>query len=280
MHLNIPVFGSIENNCLLIQINLFIAGAGDSGSARPPKKRLANMTMPSLEELRRDSMNYRKKVISQFNDDTAKPKKKEKSKREKGKHKKKKEKVKDKDKDKHKVEIVSNETTSSKLIIRFARSKAEINPSNDSADEASTSNASYSINPSSSSSPPPMTAPIRLKIARSSQGGAYVAESTSTATATATTSKESAPKDADLTKCKVILTDFTKTNDLKSNDTDKSASQRQQTTSDQQSMNGNNNNNRIKFISLKSMTQHVSNLSLCRQLRFVLTCRILRIKLQ
>lgn len=207
------------------------------------------MTMPSLEELRRDSMNFRKKVISQFNDDTAKPKKKEKSKREKGKHKKKKEKVKDKDKDKHKVEIVSNETTSSKLIIRFARAKAETNPSNDLADEASTSNASYSINPLSSLSPPPMTAPIRLKIARSSQGGAYVAESTSTAT----TSKETAPKDAELTKCKVILTDFTKANDLKSNDTDKSASQRQQTVTEQQSMNGNQIN---KIITFKSMTQH------------------------
>lgn len=199
--------------------------------------------MPSLEELRRESMNYRKKVISQFNDDTAKPKKKEKSKREKGKHKKKKEKVKDKDKEKdkdkkHKVEIVSNEANSSKLILRFAR-KTETttttsNHLNESADEATTSGTSYSINPSSSSSPhpppPPITAPIRLKIARSSQGGGYVAESTSTA-------KETVPKDMDLTKCQVVLTDFTKTNDLK-NDADKRLS-------GEQSLNGNSLNSKL-----------------------------------
>lgn len=222
-----------------------ITGAGDSGSARPPKKRLANMTMPSLEELRRDSMNFRKKVISQFNDDTAKPKKKEKSKREKGKHKKKKEKVKDKEKDKdkekkHKVKIVSNEANSSKLIIRFARSKQPDtnNTTNDSADEASTSSAtSYSINPSSScSSPPHITAPIRLKIARSSLGGSYVAESTSSSI-TAAIKEPVAPKDVDLTKCQVVLTDFTKTNDLKSNDADNMLAQRQQTAVEQ-SLNG------------------------------------------
>lgn len=109
---------------------------GDFVKVKPPKKRLANIALPSLEEIRRDSMNFRKKVISQFNDDTAKPKKnKDKSKREKGKHKKnKKEKEKDKDKDKdkdqHEIKIVN----SSKLIIRFAKRKAS-----ESSDEASTS---------------------------------------------------------------------------------------------------------------------------------------------
>lgn len=185
------------------------SGIGDSGSARPPKKRLANMTMPSLEELRRESMNYRKKVISQFNDDTVKPKKKDKSKREKGKHKKnKKEKDKDKDKEKkEKLEIVSNEMNSSKLIIRFAKRKAEA--ASDSAEEASTSGTKYSIKTNQGDANASLsTAPIRLKIARSSQGGGYVAEASASSTAAkdAATAKDS----TDLVKCHVVLTDFTK----------------------------------------------------------------------
>lgn len=171
------------------------SGIGDSsGSARPPKKRLSNITIPSFEELRRDSMNYRKQVISQFND-TAKPKKKDKSKREKSKHKKKKEKEKEK---KPEVEIVSNNTNPSKLIIRFAKRKAET-AVNDSDDEAS---ASVS-NPSGLVAP---AAPIRLKLARSSQGGGYVASTSSSNT-------NAKGSNTDLAKCKVVLTDFTKLSD-------------------------------------------------------------------
>lgn len=178
------------------------SGVGDSsGSARPPKKRLSNITIPSFEELRRDSMNFRKQVISQFND-TAKPKKKDKSKREKGKHKKKKEKEKDKDK-KPEVQIVSNDTNPSKLIIRFAKRKAEASV-NESGDEASTS----CIIPAESPVP---AAPIRLKLARSSQGGGYVMAEPSASTSNATSKATAPPKDnTDLARCQVVLTDFTK----------------------------------------------------------------------
>lgn len=173
---------------------------GSSGSARPPKKRLSNITIPSFEELRRDSMNFRKQVISQFND-TAKPKKKDKSKREKGKHKKKKEKDKEK---KPEVEIVSNDTNPSKLIIRFAKRKAETSI-NDS-DEASACSSNHSE--------PVPAAPIRLKLARSSQGGGYVMAEPIASTSIQPALKDNAPKDStDLARCQVVLTDFTKLND-------------------------------------------------------------------
>lgn len=173
-----------------------IGSRSDGGSARPPKKRLSNMTIPSFEELRRESMNYRKQVISQFND-TAKPKKKDKSKREKGKHKKKKEKEKDKEK-KPKVEIVSNDINPSKLIIRFAKRKAETSINNESGDEPVSSI-------SNSSEPAPSTAPIRLKLARSSQGcGMYVMAEPTTSTNN-TIQQMSTPKDNnDLAKCQVV----------------------------------------------------------------------------
>lgn len=164
---------------------------GGGGNAKPPKKRLSNITIPSFEELRRDSMNFRKQVISQFND-TAKPKKKDKSKREKGKHKKKKEKEKDKEK-KAEVEIVSSDMNPSKLIIRFAKRKAETTI-NDSGDETVVQAVP--------------AAPIRLKLARSSQGGGYVmAEPTSASTSKGIISKD---QSTDLARCQVVLTDFTK----------------------------------------------------------------------
>lgn len=173
------------------------------GSAKPPKKRLSNITIPSFEELRRDSMNFRKQVISQFND-TAKPKKKDKTKREKGKHKKKKEKEK-----KPEVEIVSNDINPSKLIIRFAKRKADTSI-NDSGDEVQASGSSVPTEPA------PVVqasaaAPIRLKLARSSQGGGYVmAEPIIASTSKGNTSRD---QNTDLARCQVVLTDFTKINE-------------------------------------------------------------------
>lgn len=203
--------GIVTGDSIIGGGNGSVSGGGSGGSARPPKKRLSNITIPSFEELRRDSMNFRKQVISQFND-TAKPKKKDKSKREKGKHKKKKEKDKDKEK-KSEVQIVSNDTNPSKLIIRFAKRKAETSISqNDSGDDASAKN---SINVPEPAAP---AAPIRLKLARSSQGGGYVmAEPTASTSSNQqqqqpATSKLGTLKDntTDLTRCQVVLTDFTK----------------------------------------------------------------------
>lgn len=175
---------------------------GGGGNAKPPKKRLSNITIPSFEELRRDSMNFRKQVISQFND-TAKPKKKDKSKREKGKHKKKKEKDKEK---KPEVQIVSSDMNPSKLIIRFAKRKAETS-FNDSADETLASGS----NPPTAIVPQVLpAAPIRLKLARSSQGGGYVMAETTTVASTSKGPPMSKDQSTDLTRCQVVLTDFTK----------------------------------------------------------------------
>lgn len=189
-------------------------GESSSGSARPPKKRLSNIGIPSYEELRRDSMNFRKQVEKTFDDDSeVKPKKnkdkdKEKVKREKGsKHKKKKEKEKDKEK-KSEVQIVSNDTNPSKLIIRFAKRKAEtsINDSDDdtAASSGQASCSSSQVETSSTSSLTVPAAPIRLKLARSSQGGGYVATETTASTSNAMPK----PKDnnADLARCQVVLT--------------------------------------------------------------------------
>lgn len=191
-------------------------GESSSGSARPPKKRLSNIGIPSFEELRRDSMNFRKQVERQFNDSSAKPKKnkdkdrdKDKSKREKGgKHKKnKKEKEKDKEK-KSEVQIVSNDTNPSKLIIRFAKRKAETSI-NDSDDDtaASSGHASCSsslIETSSTTSSTVPAGPIRLKLARSSQGGGYVATEPTASTSNAM--PKSKDNNTDLARCQVVLT--------------------------------------------------------------------------
>ena len=75
---------------------------------RPPKKRLANINMPSVEDLKRESMKFRKLVMADFGESKEKRKKKDKS--EKRKKKKSKSEV---------VQIISNE--SQKLIIRIGK---------------------------------------------------------------------------------------------------------------------------------------------------------------
>lgn len=122
-------------------------GADDFGSLRPPKKRLANMDVTTME--------FRKKTKGSSADDE-KSKAKKKKKREE-KRKKKKEK-------KHQVEIVSSECSTSKLIIRFAKKKAE--------DSNQTAPILDAVDETKSNSPI-STAPIRMKIARNSQGGGY-----------------------------------------------------------------------------------------------------------
>ncbi|CAH0401859.1 unnamed protein product [Chilo suppressalis] len=84
---------------------------------RPPKKRLTSMPKPSLEDLRRESMKYRRKVMADF-EETEKPKKHKPSKSEKRKKK--------KDKKAEKLQVVNSESESAtKLIIKIKRTKEE-----------------------------------------------------------------------------------------------------------------------------------------------------------
>lgn len=82
---------------------------------RPPKKRIATMAMPSVEDLKRESMKYRKLVMAGFGEEKEKKKKKNKN----DKHKKK--------KIKRELQIISNDSVSpTKLVIRIGkRAEAE-----------------------------------------------------------------------------------------------------------------------------------------------------------
>lgn len=122
---------------------------GDFGNVRPPKKRLANMDVMSMD--------FRKKTKSSGGDDDKSKAKKKKKRDEKREEKRRKKKEK-----KHQVEIVSSECSTSKLIIRFAKKKAE-----------DANHTSESIVDEVKTNSPICAAPLRLKIARNSQGGGY-----------------------------------------------------------------------------------------------------------
>ncbi|XP_063698837.1 PHD finger protein rhinoceros [Culicoides brevitarsis] len=87
-------------------------------SDRPPKKRHENMVNYSLEDLRRDSLNFRKQVYADYD-------KKDKVK-EKGSDKEKKKKKKDK---KRKVEVIEN---NQKFVLKIKKPKLDENPSTES----------------------------------------------------------------------------------------------------------------------------------------------------
>lgn len=117
---------------------------------RPPKKRLATIAQPSVEDLKRESMKFRKMVMADFGEE--KKKKKDKS----SKHKKRKG---------SEVQIVSNEGTNpTKLIIRFNRKSEEVKGGAASNGGAS---ALRQVRPNKVS-------PIKLKLARCQQGSGYV----------------------------------------------------------------------------------------------------------
>ncbi|KAI8431116.1 hypothetical protein MSG28_001171 [Choristoneura fumiferana] len=154
---------------------------------RPPKKRLHHpIPKPSFEDLRRESMKYRRMVMADFEEDE-KTKKVKPSKSEKRKRK--------KDKKQDKLQVVNSESESAtKLIIKIKRPKEE---------EAAAAGAAPAPAPEAAVDPfdydptlpdplaidPPAAyaeasgvrkirtakvTPIRLKIARSSQGSGYV----------------------------------------------------------------------------------------------------------
>ncbi|XP_066153594.1 PHD finger protein rhinoceros [Euwallacea fornicatus] len=118
-------------------------------NVRPPKKRLATISKPSVEDLKRDSMKFRKQIMADLKI------KRRKDKIEK--HKKK-----DRKKPDAEVQIISDETKSTKLIIRFGKPKTEVRTNNcDKSEEARTKDE-------------PQLPKIKLKIARCVEGSGYV----------------------------------------------------------------------------------------------------------
>ncbi|KAK9877157.1 hypothetical protein WA026_016900 [Henosepilachna vigintioctopunctata] len=150
---------------------------------RPPKKRFANIPMPSVEDLKRESMKYRKLVMAGFGDE----KRKKKDKSEKRKKRK-----------KQRVEIINESENPTKLIIRFNK-KVECNDANKrtnvnsesvrtdhsvaiSEQSSTTSGASIPGESSSagSESSLPKVTPIKLKLSRCQEGSGYVMKPAST----------------------------------------------------------------------------------------------------
>lgn len=135
---------------------------------RPPKKRLASLPIPSLEDLKRESMSYRKQIMGEF-DEAEKVVKPKKSKSSKGDR----ESRKEKKRKKHNAEIISSDVShnSQKLIIRIGKRKTD-DRSEEDAD-------GKKLNNSASTSGDRIITPIRLKIARKSDGEGYVMASES-----------------------------------------------------------------------------------------------------
>ncbi|XP_063634737.1 PHD finger protein rhinoceros [Cydia splendana] len=158
---------------------------------RPPKKRLHTSVpvTPSFEDLRRESMKYRRMVMADFEEDE-KTKKVKPSKAEKRKRKK------DKKSEKEKLQVVNSESESgAKLIIKIKRTKEEEAAAGGAAAAAAaapeppvdpfeydpTAPDPLAIDPPSEASSgmrnkirTAKVTPIRLKLARSSQGSGYV----------------------------------------------------------------------------------------------------------
>ncbi|KAG4067456.1 hypothetical protein HA402_009693 [Bradysia odoriphaga] len=135
---------------------------------RPPKKRLASLPIPSLEDLKRESMSYRKQIMGEF-DQAEKVVKPKKSKSSKGDR----ESRKEKKRKKHNAEIISSDVShnSQKLIIRIGKRKTD--------DRSEEDVDAKKLNNSASTSGDRIITPIRLKIARKSDGEGYVMASES-----------------------------------------------------------------------------------------------------
>lgn len=167
--------------------------ASTMASARPPKKRLSNTYVPSFEDLKRDSMNFRKMVMADFDEKKVKTKekkaKKTKTPKEPGDESKKEEKrKKKKEKKREKLEVLNAEpSTGPKLIIRIGKSRPEkgeggaVTPPKDAESNnnvlldataaAAEATASTEINDTSAGAAAVKNVmPIRLKIARNSVG--------------------------------------------------------------------------------------------------------------
>ncbi|RZB41723.1 PHD finger protein rhinoceros [Asbolus verrucosus] len=124
---------------------------------RPPKKRLATINMPSVEDLKRESMKFRKLVMADFGEGKEKRKKKDKSEKRKRK------------KSKPEVQIISNESQNpTKLIIRIGK-KVE----GESAEKRTSGDSESNCVVAEEEDGPKMT-PIKLKLSRCQEGSGYV----------------------------------------------------------------------------------------------------------
>lgn len=158
---------------------------------RPPKKRLQSIHKPSFEDLRRESMKYRRKVMADFEED-------EKVKKHKPNKSEKRKKKKEKKSEKEKLQVINSESESAtKLIIKIKRTNDEERkaagapvggtlasaaaaapePTVDPFDYDPTAPDPLAIDPPFSAEASTMrrirtdkVTPIRLKLARSSQG--------------------------------------------------------------------------------------------------------------
>lgn len=82
---------------------------------RPPKKRLTRLNMPTVEDLKRESMKYRKLVMADFGEGKEKKKKRDRSEKRKRK------------KSKNEVQIISNKAENpTKLIIRIGKKMEDV----------------------------------------------------------------------------------------------------------------------------------------------------------
>ncbi|XP_060809407.1 PHD finger protein rhinoceros [Amyelois transitella] len=161
---------------------------------RPPKKRLMNLPKPSMEDVRRENMKFRRKVMADFEENEKtekhKPPKSEKRKKK-------------KDKKADKLQVINSESESAtKLIIKIKRTKEE--ESGEKSRESSAALAAAAVAPEppvvvdpfeyDPTAPDPLAidppsysessamrkvrtdkvTPIRLKLARSSKGSGYV----------------------------------------------------------------------------------------------------------
>ncbi|CAO1345134.1 unnamed protein product [Diamesa serratosioi] len=174
---NRPTRGAQLNNLSLnppsklkIKIGPDMMETMGAGGDLPPKKRLSNTTTrPNFVDLKRESMNFRKQMMVEFGEN----KKKEHRTKEEKRERKEKKKKKKKDK-KREMEIISQPSDApTKLIIRIGNKstttttsspKNSTSTSTHSTDIANNSNTIDNLNKSI-----PIT-PLRLKIARNSQG--------------------------------------------------------------------------------------------------------------
>ncbi|CAD7083396.1 unnamed protein product [Hermetia illucens] len=144
----------------------------------PPKKRpTSNPQVPSLEILKRESMNFRKQVMADFDEEEGekmkRPKVKAKKNSKSPSHKKRK---KDKREHSQKMESIQG-AEAPKIIIRFGGGSAStantvvVDPTTTARTGASelSESSSNAVNTAS-----PSVMPIKLKIARNSDGGGYV----------------------------------------------------------------------------------------------------------
>ncbi|XP_034952499.1 PHD finger protein rhinoceros [Chelonus insularis] len=123
----------------------------DRSRIRPPKKRLSSIqNKPSIEELKRESMKFRKMIMAGFdNDDVVS----EKSKKDKNGKKRKKQKGKE-----GRVQILDGGTSTTKLIIRLSKSNASANDlSSEASGSAPNDRVSQSEESAESRVGPPIT---------------------------------------------------------------------------------------------------------------------------